>query len=334
MPIEAELKTIDGESAASLVHSICCLAGQPSYIADIRSDLRQAGVLKAIAAHDSQTIFNWLTVALSFQGISDAVARNYIDTHGSVTWQDIADRLQRRPDCSKLTSYWHFVDCGYRKSTYTCAAPDFIAACPLPDHRLRNGNLNQLAYSLFFFIRDIAEGDLVGWIDAALARPAVDNEDDRVERSRNALLDPMRQVFGVSDKVLAMALSMLLLGSNKPSWMQVGATMIAVDTLVHNFLHRTGILQRVGAAHRYGTACYQEHGCADVIRVISKAIDARQFNRRFPRNFPRFIQGAIWRYCAQGGLNVCNGNKIDDSRPCEQRSCRVYGRCCRIPLAS
>ena len=36
---------------------------------------------------------------------------------------------------------------------------------PLPTHQLRNGRLNQMAYSLFLFIRDIADGDLVGWID-------------------------------------------------------------------------------------------------------------------------------------------------------------------------
>ena len=48
--------------------------------------------------------------------------------------------------------------------------PHLIDSCPLPTH---NGNLNQLAYSLFLFIRDIANGDLVGWIDARLARPSL-----------------------------------------------------------------------------------------------------------------------------------------------------------------
>jgi len=38
----------------------------------------------------------------------------------------------------------------------------------LPKHNLRNGRLNQTAYSLFLFIRDIADGDLVGWIDGQL----------------------------------------------------------------------------------------------------------------------------------------------------------------------
>jgi hypothetical protein len=46
---------------------------------------------------------------------------------------------------------------------------------------LRNGRLNQTAYSLFLFIRDIADGDLVGWIDRQLAEP-----NDRARHYDNA----------------------------------------------------------------------------------------------------------------------------------------------------
>jgi hypothetical protein len=67
--------------------------------------------------------------------------------------------------CPKLKSYWHFYGCRYDKISRTCSEPDHIDACPLPSHRLRNGRLNQMAYTLFLFIRDIADGDLVGWID-------------------------------------------------------------------------------------------------------------------------------------------------------------------------
>jgi hypothetical protein len=34
---------------------------------------------------------------------------------------------------------------------------------------LRNGRLNQTAYSLFLFVRDVANGDLVQWIDDQLS---------------------------------------------------------------------------------------------------------------------------------------------------------------------
>ena len=117
-------------------------------------------------------------------------------------------------------------------------------ACPLPRHPLRNGHLNQMAYSLFLFMRDVADDDFVGWIDRQLG--AVDPQSpDRLPALREAIIGPLRNVYGVGDKVLAMALSSLLLGAGKrrPLWVEVGATFVAVDTLVHNFLHRTGILR-------------------------------------------------------------------------------------------
>ena len=79
--------------------------------------------------------------------------------------------------------------------------------------------------------------------------------------------------------------------------------MIAIDTLVHNFLHRTGILHRFGADHAYGSGCYRRGGCAEIIEAVAERIDARAFNPAFPAVFPRFVQHAIWRYCAQTGLD-------------------------------
>lgn len=42
----------------------------------------------------------------------------------------------------------------------------------MPRPRLRNGRLNQIAYSLFLFVRDIMGGNLVGWIDGQLEAAA------------------------------------------------------------------------------------------------------------------------------------------------------------------
>jgi hypothetical protein len=103
--------------------------------------------------------------------------------------------------------------------------------------------------------------------------------------------------------------------------------MIAIDTLVHNFLVRTGILARFEANHSYGAACYQAGGCADIIDALAQRIDARQFNPGFPQPFPRFVQHAIWRYCAQSGLDVCNGNRIDDRQSCANVYCQIRSSC-------
>ena len=57
-----------------------------------------------------------------------------------------------------------------------------------------------------------------------------------------------------------MAMSDLLVvgNSHNPAWGQVGGDLIAIDTLVHNFFARTGILDRAKASHAYGPQCYQE----------------------------------------------------------------------------
>jgi hypothetical protein len=298
----------DYEYAVNLVHSICCLAGVPSYLDDLRADLRDNGVLAAVNDHDTPRLFDWLMSVLSFQGIADRVAQDFIDRHGNVTWSAVAQALAASPSCSKLGGYWLFYDCRYYKTAGTCAEPDHIAACPLPCHPLRNGHINQTAYSLYLFIRDVGDGDLVRWIDrqlAAVEAKAAMND----ATARDALIGPLRNVYGVSDKVLAMALSALLMGAGKrrPRWFRVGISFIVIDTLVHNFLHRTGILQRFDAAHPYGPACYQPGRCREILDLTAARIDASAFNPTFPNVFPRFVQSAIWRYCAERELDISIG---------------------------
>ena len=256
-----------------------------------------------------------------------------MEQHGRVTWREVERAVVSRPSCPKLQSYWQFCGCRYHKTSGTCAAPDHVARCPVPTHVLRNGRLNQTAYSLYLFIRDIAENDLVGWIEGQLGSVA---DAHNVSEMRDALLEPLRHVYGVSDKVLSMALSVLLLAAPRTMrhWTEVGYSMIAIDTLVHNFLVRAGILSRFNADHAYGPACYRAGGCADIIQAVADAIDARQFNPRFPKIFPRFVQHAIWRYCAENGLDVCNGNRIDDSSRCDNVYCQVRSMCDRVALRS
>jgi hypothetical protein len=108
--------------------------------------------------------------------------------------------------------------------------------------------------------------------------------------------------------------------------------MIAVDTLVHNFLVRTGILAWLAAYHPYGAACYGPAGCAEILGEVAQRIDARDFNPGFPRAFPRFVQHAIWQYCAQDGLDMCNGNRIDDRQRCDNVYCQLHSIRDRIEL--
>jgi hypothetical protein len=320
------------DHAVRLVHHVCCLAGSATLMEEDRNE--GATVRSAINRRDTPALYDWLISALSYQGISDRVAYEYMERHGYVTWHDVDRKLGQGVACPKLESYWHFHACRYDKISRTCAEPDHVERCPLPTHDLRNGRLNQTAYSLFLFIRDICGGDLVGWIDARLAEAAVADAPARLGRLRAALIEPLREIHGVSDKVMAMALSCILLAAPKKRhlWIEAGTGMIAIDTLVHNFLVRTGILHRFDADHAYGMACYRPGGCASIVSAIAEQIDARQFNPAYPEAFPRFVQHAIWRYCSQLGFNVCNGNRIDDTKPCQNVYCRVHSICDRFSM--
>src|SRR5438105_9347026 len=320
--------------AVRLVRRICRVIGRPSLIDDSRVGLARHGVIAAVQRHDTPAIFDWLIDALSYQGVSDSIAYGYMERHGRVQWHDIASALAKKPSCSKLTCYWAFEGCGYRKGSGCCANPGHQPGCPLPRHDLRNGRLNQTAYSLFLFMRDLAGNDIIGWIDDRLASVEPAPISGRPARLRQALLEPLGNIYGVSNKVLAMALAELLLGGDakRPIWIEAGRVMIAIDTLVHNFLHRTGILRELRAEHAYGAGCYAAAGCAAIIERIAGKIDARRFNPAYPANFPRFVQHAIWRFCAESGLNRCNGRRIDDRKRCPPTDCPVFERCARVPL--
>jgi hypothetical protein len=327
-------KPSSSRRAIRLVRRICQVAGAHSLIDDSRVGLARHGVIAAVRRHDTPVIFDWLLESVSYQGVSDSIAYGYMERHGRVRCHHIAKALGSVPSCPKLTCYWSFENCGYQKGSGVCSTPEHQPACPLPRHDLRNGRLNQTAYSLFLFMRDLADGDVVGWIDKRLDSVESLPADDRPARLRQALLEPLGHIYGVSNKVLAMALSELLLAGDakRSTWIEAGVVMIAVDTLVHNFLHRTGILRELQADHPYGSGCYAPGGCAAIIEWIAGSIDARRFNPAYPAIFPRFVQHAIWRFCAAAGLNRCNGHRIDDRSACQQTDCPVFESCGRVAL--
>ena len=309
------------------------LVAPRTFLADIRSACVANGVSAAVANHDSAPIFNKLLRTLNYQGISDAAADAFTRKHGAVCWDQIEASLKQEKLCPRLQSYWSFVDCGFKKSAHTCSNPELMPSCSLPRLPLRKGVLNQAAFSLFLFMRDVCENDLVSWLDEQLEMADRDYDGlDRLLKMRAAVLNPFRNVFGVSDKILSMAMADLLLGADpkRALWVETGAGMIAIDTLVHNFLYRTGVLHRAYFEHPYGPLCYKRGSCSDILQVYAQSVDARAFSPSFPQCFPRFVQHAIWRFCAQGAMDVCNGNRIDDEDRCDNFQCPNFELCDRV----
>jgi hypothetical protein len=306
-----------------------------TFLDDISFSLSEAGIQDAVARHDSGPVYEWLLSLFQLQGISDHAAWRYAEKHGRVRWDEVRDALRDDPACHRLRSYWHFHDCRFQKSACTCSEPHFLHCCPIPQLPLRNGRLNQAALSLFLFIRDICDGDLIGWIDRRLAE-ADPGEGDvtRTARMKAALLGPMGAIFGISNKVLSMAFADLLLAGDpgRERWVVTGAAQVAVDRLVHSFLHRTGVLRRFGALHEVGPACYAPGNCASLIEGLAQRVDARAFHAYLPRTSPRFIQHSIWAFCATDVFDICNGRRINDNARCYNRYCPVFDDCDRVSL--
>lgn len=308
--------------AVRLLGAIYQLARSDKLLDARATDPTRATLRHALRHRDTGLIYDWLVQALSLQGVSDRVAIGYAEKNGSPTWNGLRSDLAREPSCPKLTTFWHYESCGYSKTLRTCARPDHFGSCPVPKLRLRNGRLNVLAWSLRLWIRDIADDDLVRWLRNRLRGPW---RAGRVtQQDRDQLLGPLKGIYGASDKVLSMAFADLLLAAPPRwrNWRRLGSALVVIDTLVHNNLTRTGVLARHGSAHAYGPSCYRPDGCADIVDGVADRLGVA----------PRALTHALWRYCAQDGLAICNGIRIDDRKRCNNKHCRLYRICDRTKL--
>ena len=305
------------------------------FLDDVRDRLAAADVTTAVAARDPAPLFDWIIGLLARQGISNHAAEVFSERHGSPTWVEVSTRMAADARCPRLRSRWHYEDCGFRRSADTCSTPHHLLTCPVTEIPARKGALAEAAVGLWLFIRDIAIGDLVGWIDARLAvsDPGPDHP-GRAALMRDAVLLPLIAISGTGRKVWAMVLAELLLGADasRERWVAAGASFVAVDSLVHAFLHRTGILDGLGAGHAYGRACHAPGGCVDVIAGLAARVDSREFNSSFPAIFPRWVQFATWQFCAAGGWSICHGNNINDETGCLQRFCPSFSCCDKIVI--
>jgi hypothetical protein len=127
-PDRAKTSAID--HAVRVVHSVCCLAGAASLIDDIRADQRAEGMPTAIRRHDTATLFDWLISALSYQGISDQVAADYMERHGRPRWTDVDAKVAACPTCQNSKATGIFTVAGTTRSAGHVQSP--ITSIPVP----------------------------------------------------------------------------------------------------------------------------------------------------------------------------------------------------------
>jgi hypothetical protein len=226
-------------------------------------------------------------------------------------YQPTFNRIRRAvklAQCPKLATFEAFEGCRYQKTASTCNEPAFLGGCPLPAFDMKRGNLNHMAFSLYFFLRDMAGRDFYAYVSQHFGTSQL--VAGTINEVLQTFIRKITAIANVGPKLAHMALSGLFL-TRYLGWdyHRVGLYMIAVDSLVHNFLHRTGILDKYQLDHAYGPRCHTENGCSGVVQDLASRIDCREFNPSLPAHFPRFIQYQLWAYCAKDGENICNGNK-------------------------
>ena len=99
--------------AAKLILDLLTLEDSRRLLANADRRIFAAGLKPMLRERDTPSLYGWLMEVFSFQGISDAIAADYLARHGNAEWQEIDRHLRRsRPLCPKLSSFEAFKD-GY-----------------------------------------------------------------------------------------------------------------------------------------------------------------------------------------------------------------------------
>jgi hypothetical protein len=261
-------------------------------------------------------LFKFLIGAFKYVGGSDDIADTvWEQMNPKPTYYGIKRELESAK-CPKLQSFSDFHGCGYSKNNQSCNEPQSFNKCPLPQYNMRNGKLNQMVFSVYLFLRDRCNEDFPGFVKEILGSPRQVEKlnEDELKAAIETLVGEMAQIFNVGRKLTNMTLSGLLYARNGNwNYSRVYPHMVAVDTLVHEFLHRTGTLKLFGREHKYGEACHSPEGCVGVINDISRQIDCTRYSGEYPEYYPRMVQACIWKFCTDScNRNECKYDKLDN----------------------
>ena len=148
--------------------------------------------------------------ALSYQGISDQVASDYMERHGRATWPDIDVKVAASPTCPSCKATGISMAAGTTRSAGP--VPSLTTSTPVPCHPTTCAMVGSTRWPTLYSCssRDIADRDLVGWIDRQFQTADDPRAPTGSPRLRESLIGPLREVYGVSDKFLTMTLSCIL----------------------------------------------------------------------------------------------------------------------------
>ena len=247
--------------------------------------------------HKSINLYQYLVEAFLLSGGGDQSNHGYYAKQKRKPTFNRVKQAVKAGQCPKLATFETFKGCGYRKTTKKCNELTFLRSCPLPTFDMKRGALNHMVFSLYFFLRDVAGRNFYAYVRQHFGQgqPSAVTINDLLD----GFIGKITTIANVGPKLAQMALSCLFLTAY-PGWdyRRVGAHIIAVDSLIHNFLHRTGI-RTATLDHAYGPRCHGQNRCLGVIHDLAKRIDCREFNPTLPPCFPRFVQYHISAYCGR-----------------------------------
>src|SRR5262249_48233005 len=83
--------------ARSLILGVCHLAGTAAFIDEAGLGPDGKDLRTAVRSRNTAALFDHLVAVLSYQGISDEVAKNFMDRYGLASSHVIEIALRRRP---------------------------------------------------------------------------------------------------------------------------------------------------------------------------------------------------------------------------------------------
>tara|TARA_R110001599_G_scaffold176532_2_gene368706 strand:+ start:1650 stop:2588 length:939 start_codon:yes stop_codon:yes gene_type:complete len=262
----------------------------------------------------------------NFQGMSDQAAHAWLGVNGIPNFRELRGRLEAQK-CQHLSTIPGMAKCCFKKGRHICANSDLLANCVVRSIPARKGQLAQLAIALCHWTDELPQGGLATWLDT-LSKTMPPNE------AADSMVDSLKSLPGISDKVASMIASDMAigLGSDNSQLLEAGTSLVVVDRLVHNILIRSGATDFAGRTHAFGAGCYAKNGCRELVEQLAQTIDARRYNEHWPARAPRMVQHALWRFCAGGELNACNGRNIAANSRCNFKACPASGVCTRLPI--
>jgi hypothetical protein len=113
--------------------------------------------------HKSIKLYQYLLESFLFAGGGDQSNLAYYAKQQLKPTFNPVTRAVKAPQCPKLATFETFKECGYQKTGKKCNEPAFLGTCPLPAFDMKRGSLNHMAFSLYFFLRDVAGGDFYAY---------------------------------------------------------------------------------------------------------------------------------------------------------------------------